>query len=38
METSRRDLIGLAIGGLGVVGVVGVLYPIVKTLAPSAAS
>lgn len=38
MEASRRDLIGLAIGGLGVVGVVGVLYPIIKTLAPSAAS
>ncbi len=38
METSRRDLMGLAIGGLGVVGVLGVLYPIVKTLAPSAAS
>ncbi|HAV39669.1 MAG TPA: ubiquinol-cytochrome c reductase iron-sulfur subunit, partial [Aquificaceae bacterium] len=38
METSRRDLMGLAIGGLGAVGVLGVLYPIVKTLAPSAAS
>ncbi|MCS6957370.1 MAG: ubiquinol-cytochrome c reductase iron-sulfur subunit [Aquificaceae bacterium] len=38
METSRRDLLGLAIGGLGALGVVGVLYPIVKTLAPSAAS
>jgi len=38
METSRRDLLGLAIGGLGVVGVAGVLYPIVKTLAPSSAS
>ncbi|RMH79577.1 MAG: ubiquinol-cytochrome c reductase iron-sulfur subunit [Acidobacteria bacterium] len=38
METSRRDFLGLAVGGLGIVGVVGVLYPIVKTLAPSAAS
>lgn len=38
MEASRRDLMGLAIGGLGVVGVIGVLYPLVKTLAPSAAS
>ncbi|MCS6998436.1 MAG: ubiquinol-cytochrome c reductase iron-sulfur subunit [Aquificaceae bacterium] len=38
METSRRDLMGLAIGGLGVIGALGVLYPIVKTLAPSAAS
>ncbi len=38
MEASRRDLVGMAIGGLGVVGVIGVLYPIVKTLAPSAAS
>ncbi|MGC8852147.1 MAG: ubiquinol-cytochrome c reductase iron-sulfur subunit [Hydrogenobacter sp.] len=38
MEASRRDVIGLAIGGLGVVGVAGVLYPIIKTLAPSAAS
>ncbi|MFN3870025.1 MAG: ubiquinol-cytochrome c reductase iron-sulfur subunit [Aquificaceae bacterium] len=38
MEASRRDLMGLAIGGLGVVGVIGVLYPLVKTFAPSAAS
>ncbi|MFN4320233.1 MAG: ubiquinol-cytochrome c reductase iron-sulfur subunit [Aquificaceae bacterium] len=38
MEASRRDLMGLALGGLGVVGALGVLYPIVKTLAPSAAS
>lgn len=38
METSRRDLLGLAVGGLGVVGVLGVLYPLVKTMAPSAAS
>lgn len=38
MEASRRDLLGLAIGGLGVVGVLGVLYPLVKTMAPSAAS
>lgn len=38
MEASRRDLMGLAIGGLGVLGVLGVLYPLVKTLTPSAAS
>ncbi|SHK55686.1 ubiquinol-cytochrome c reductase iron-sulfur subunit [Thermocrinis minervae] len=38
METSRRDLLGLAIGGLGLVGVAGVLYPLLKTLAPSASS
>ncbi|MCS6876052.1 MAG: ubiquinol-cytochrome c reductase iron-sulfur subunit [Aquificaceae bacterium] len=38
METSRRDLLGLAVGGLGVIGALGVLYPIVKTLAPSASS
>ncbi|WP_457600406.1 ubiquinol-cytochrome c reductase iron-sulfur subunit [Hydrogenivirga sp.] len=38
MEASRRDFINVAIGGIGVVGAVGVLYPIVKTLAPSAAS
>ncbi len=38
MEASRRDFINVAIGGMGVVGALGVLYPIVKTLAPSAAS
>ncbi len=38
MEASRRDFITVAIGGLGAVGALGVLYPIVKTLAPSAAS
>ncbi|MCS7171080.1 MAG: ubiquinol-cytochrome c reductase iron-sulfur subunit [Aquificaceae bacterium] len=38
METSRRNLMSLAVGGLGAVGVLGVLYPIVKTLAPSASS
>ncbi len=31
-------MLGLAIGGLGAVGVIGVLYPILKTLAPSASS
>lgn len=38
METSRRDFLGLAVGGLGALGVVGVLYPLVKTLSPSQAS
>ncbi|MCX8060326.1 MAG: ubiquinol-cytochrome c reductase iron-sulfur subunit, partial [Aquificaceae bacterium] len=38
MESSRRDLVGLAVGGLGVVGVLGALYPIVQTMAPSATS
>ncbi len=38
MEASRRDFINIAIGGMGILGAVGVLYPIVKTLAPSAAS
>ncbi len=38
MEASRRDFINVAIGGMGVIGALGVLYPIVKTLAPSAAS
>ncbi|MDQ7081790.1 MAG: ubiquinol-cytochrome c reductase iron-sulfur subunit [Aquificota bacterium] len=38
MEASRRDFINVAIGGMGVIGALGVLYPIVKTLASSAAS
>ncbi len=38
MEASRRDFLSLSIGGLGAVGALGVLYPILKTLAPSAAS
>ncbi len=38
MEASRRDFLGIALGGMGAVGALGVLYPIVKTLAPSAAS
>ncbi len=38
MEASRRDFVSIAIGGMGVAGTLGVLYPIVKTLAPSAAS
>ncbi|MFN7065422.1 MAG: ubiquinol-cytochrome c reductase iron-sulfur subunit [Aquificaceae bacterium] len=38
MDASRRDLMGLAIGGLSAVGVVGVLYPLIKTLAPSEAA
>ena len=38
MEASRRDLLGVAVGGLGVLGAIGVLYPIVKVLSPSQAS
>ncbi|WP_448588367.1 ubiquinol-cytochrome c reductase iron-sulfur subunit [Thermocrinis sp.] len=38
METSRRDVLGLAVGGLGALGVVGALYPLVKALSPSQAS
>ncbi len=38
MEASRRDFIHVALGGMGAVGALGVLYPILKTLAPSAAS
>ncbi len=38
MEASRRDFINLAIGGMGAIGALGALYPVVKTLAPSAAS
>jgi len=38
MEASRRDFLGVALGGMGVVGAFGVLYPVVKTLSPSAAS
>ena len=36
MEASRRDLLGYAVGGLGVLGVIGALYPIVKVFSPSA--
>ncbi|MDQ7081680.1 MAG: ubiquinol-cytochrome c reductase iron-sulfur subunit [Aquificota bacterium] len=38
MEATRRDFLGFALGGMGIVGALGVLYPVVKTLAPSAAS
>ncbi len=38
MEASRRDLLGVAVGGLGILGAIGVLYPIVKVLSPSQAS
>ncbi len=38
MEASRRDFINVALGGMGVIGAVGILYPVLKTLAPSAAS
>lgn len=38
MEASRRDFINVALGGMGAVGALGALYPVLKTLAPSAAS
>ena len=38
MEASRRDFLGVTLGGLGAIGALGALYPIVKTLEPSAAS
>ncbi len=38
MEASRRDFINIALGGMGALGALGAIYPILKTLAPSAAS
>lgn len=38
MEATRRDFLGFALGGMGVIGALGVLYPVIRTLAPSAAS
>lgn len=38
MEATRRDFLSLALGGMGVIGAVGFLYPVVRTFAPSAAS
>ena len=38
MEASRRDFLSISLGGLGAIGAIGVLYPFLKTLAPSSAS
>lgn len=38
MEASRRDFMQFVVGGFGAVAGIGVLYPILKSLSPSAAA
>lgn len=38
MEASRRDFLEYAVGAFGVMAAAGVLYPVLKSLGPNAAT